>query len=208
VLSRLDRVHTAFVLACFAADEYGKHILVTSFPGRDLDNDEEWNKLWRRFRLHEEKLGNALLHAWWDDLFDLGEPASSIDFHSARLRATYVDLGQDNSAVLEPHEAVSRDELDCVLEQLTRSIGRSEKLIGAMSTEGLAEVMRRVSESDESRRLRDEARTHPVALPVRAAIFRARLLAKEFGEDPDEAERRVQGAWAAVSESREDEGRT
>jgi hypothetical protein len=44
---------------------------VTSFPGRDLDDDAEWNKLWRRFRLHEEKLGNALLHAWWDDLFDL-----------------------------------------------------------------------------------------------------------------------------------------
>lgn len=158
-----------------------------------------------RFRLHEEKLGNALLHAWWDDLFDLGDPASATDIHSARLRATYVDLAQDNSTVLEPDEAVSRSELNRVLEQLTRSIGRSEKLFGATSTDRLAETMRRVSESEESRDFHDQARPDSAAFSGRAAIFRARLLAEEFGQDPDEAERLMRTAWAAVSESRDEE---
>lgn len=205
-LSSLNRAPSAFILSCFAAEEWGKHILLISFPARDLDDDAEWNNLWRRFKNHGEKLGNALLQAWWDDHFDLGDPASSSAIHLARLRSTYVDLAENNNTILEPHEAVGRVELDRMLQRLNHSIERSEKLFGATSRQRLAETMRRVSESEESRTLRDAAQADLVSLAVRAAIYQARFVADEFGEDPDEAEHRLQAAWAAVTELIADEG--
>jgi AbiV family abortive infection protein len=56
------RVASAYLLAGLAADELGKHVLVTSFYGRE-ETDAEWRRFWRRFRDHQEKLGNSLLRA-------------------------------------------------------------------------------------------------------------------------------------------------
>ena len=66
-LRQSDRLPSAFMVAGLAADELGKHILVTSFCNRD-QTDEEWRKFWRRFRNHQSKLGDALLNAWAGDL--------------------------------------------------------------------------------------------------------------------------------------------
>ena len=79
------------MVAGLAADELGKHILVTSFYARE-QTDEEWRKFWRRFRSHQSKLGDALLGAWAGDLVSEDPPPDVAEFHQERLRATYVDV--------------------------------------------------------------------------------------------------------------------
>src|SRR3954451_13467833 len=57
-LRHAGRLPSAFMVAGLAADELGKHVIVTSFFGRN-DTDAEWRKFWRRFRQHEAKLGEV-----------------------------------------------------------------------------------------------------------------------------------------------------
>jgi hypothetical protein len=80
--------------------------MVLSFYGVQEDTDEEWEKFWRRFHNHEEKLGNALLGGWLGDMLT-AEPLPDIDrFHRQRLAATYVDIEHDRrtaaAASVEP----------------------------------------------------------------------------------------------------------
>ncbi len=61
-LARAQRLPSAFMVAGLAADELGKHILVTSFYVR-AGTDDDWRKFWHRFRIHRQKLGDALMSA-------------------------------------------------------------------------------------------------------------------------------------------------
>jgi AbiV family abortive infection protein len=91
----------------------GKHVLVSSFFARD-QTDEEWRKFWRRFRSHQEKLGDALLGAWAGDLFSEDPPPDAAAFHQERLLATYTDVSDDGT-VSKPSDAVAKERVDELL---------------------------------------------------------------------------------------------
>ena len=99
-----DRLPSALMVAGLAADELGKHVLVTSFYNRD-QTDDEWSKFWRRFRNHQEKLGDALLGAWAGDLISEDPPPDAAEFHQERLLATYVDVTPDGTVSADFHKA-------------------------------------------------------------------------------------------------------
>jgi AbiV family abortive infection protein len=160
-LRKADRTPSAFLLAGLAADELGKHILVMSFYVTREDTDAEWRKFWRRFRFHEEKLGNALLGAWVGDLLNDEPPPSVKEFHQRRLAATYVDVGADGKVAV-PSEKISDDELGAVLDKLSNELRYCETglqgatpvtlgaTLGAMRSSGRADELRGLIEESGS----------------------------------------------------------
>src|SRR6266487_3986865 len=108
-----DRLPSAFMVAGLAADELGKHILVSSFYARE-QTDEEWRKFWRRFRSHESKLDDALLGTWAGDLVSEDPPPDVAGVHQERLLETYVDVSA-NGTVSAPSWVVKKERVDEIL---------------------------------------------------------------------------------------------
>lgn len=122
-----DRLPSALMVAGLAADELGKHVLVTSFYNRD-QTDEEWRKFWRRFRNHQEKLGDALLGAWAGDLISEDPPPDAAEFHQERLLATYVDVTPDGT-VSAPSQLVAKGRVDEILSLLQGELSFCESVV-------------------------------------------------------------------------------
>lgn len=138
MLASAQRFPTAFMVAGLAADELGKHIMVSSFFARE-GTDDDWKRFWRRFRDHTEKLGGALLSAWAGDLLSEDPPPSSKAFHLKRLAATYVDL-DDRGVVRTPVDAVSEADLEHTFESIDRELQHCESVLGNATPEQLAVV--------------------------------------------------------------------
>ncbi|UOQ89178.1 AbiV family abortive infection protein [Agromyces endophyticus] len=140
-LRAAERFTSAYILLGLAADEIGKHILVVAFPTRDA-SDADWKKFWRRFRAHEEKLGNTLFIDWSLDPFDVDEPPSRKDFHLRRLDATYVDFR--DGRVQAPHDFVGADAVDAAHGLVSRQLERCEQFTSRTTPAKLAATMERV----------------------------------------------------------------
>ncbi len=152
-----DRLPSAFMVAGLAADELGKHILVTSFYNRD-QTDEEWRKFWRRFRNHQEKLGDALLGAWAGDLISEDQPPDAAEFHQERLLATYVDITADGT-VSAPSQVVGKGRVDEILSLLQRELNFCESVVAQATPSQFAaalESMRTSTVGQEVRQVFNE----------------------------------------------------
>jgi AbiV family abortive infection protein len=137
-LARDKRLASAFMLAVLAADELGKHILVTSFYSRE-GTEDDWRKFWRRFRNHTEKLGDALLSAWIGDLL-ADEPLPDVgEFPRQRLAATYVDVS-DTGTVEIPSGAVSSKAFEATFNSIDRELRFCEKMLANATPESLRKV--------------------------------------------------------------------
>lgn len=149
---------TAYCVAGLAVDELGKHILAASFFGGRDGSDGDWRTFWKRFRKHQDKLGNGLLFGWMGDLLSDDAPPDVEQFHKSRLDATYVEVDERGN-VREPHEVVSRPQLSVLLERLHRELSFCEGVFENISAERLGEVLRAAHEPEvrsAARALRDE----------------------------------------------------
>lgn len=153
-LRHADRLPSALMVAGLAADELGKHALVSSFYTRDQTN-EEWRKFWRRFRNHEAKLDDALLGSWTGDLLSEDPPPDAAAFHRERLLATYVDVADDGT-VSAPSEVVIKERVDEVLGVLHGELSYCESVVGKATPSQFAaalESMRTSARTSEIRQL-------------------------------------------------------
>ena len=152
-----DRLPSALMVTGLSADELGKHILVASFYVRD-QTDAEWRKFWRRFKRHEEKLGDALLGAWSGDLVNLESPPDAASVHLERLAATYVDVSDDGTT-RAPSDVVVRDRVIEVLRLLEPELAYCESVVSHMTAPQFAAVLESMltsARTDEVRRLISE----------------------------------------------------
>jgi AbiV family abortive infection protein len=149
---------TAYCVAGLAVDELGKHIMTASFFGGRDASESDWRTFWKRFRRHQDKLGNGLLFGWMGDLLSDDAPPDVEQFHQSRLDATYVEVDQRGN-VREPREVVSRQQLRVMLERLQRELSFCEGLFKDISAERLGEALRAAHEPEArsvARALRDE----------------------------------------------------
>lgn len=142
VLRNANKLSSAYALLGLAADELGKHVMVASFAGTENPTDEQWKKFWRRFRRHEEKLGNSLLGAWAGDLDSNDPPPDVASFHASRLASTYVDLAEDGT-VSAPSEYTTRPMVDRALESIGRELDFMERAIGYLTVDQLVGMIER-----------------------------------------------------------------
>jgi AbiV family abortive infection protein len=175
-LARAQRLPSALMVAGLAADELGKHILVSSFFSRE--GTDHWRKFWRRFRDHTEKLGDALMSSWMGDLLTEDPPPSAKTFHQKRLAATYVDLG-DNGAVRTPVSAVSQEDFDSAFESINRELQYCERVLGDAKPEQLATAF------DSLRTKADELAPYIESLSTEAKM--ALVIGMRTGMSQDEA---------------------
>ena len=171
------------MVAGLAADELGKHVLVSSFYGVREETDEEWRKFWRRFRNHESKLGDALMGAWVRDLFTDEPPPDVAAFHQERLLATYVDLDPDG-AVTVPARFITEGRVNEVLSLIEGELGFCESVLArATPTEFAAvlESMRTSETAEEMRTLIEEGGPEaPMAFAIAARTGMSRDEAMAF----------------------------
>jgi AbiV family abortive infection protein len=152
-----DRLPSALMVAGLAADELGKHILVSSFYARE-QTDEEWHKFWRRFRSHQSKLGDTLLGAWAGDLISEDPPPDVARFHQERLLATYVDITADGT-VSAPSWVVRKERVDEILSLLQRELSFCESVFAEATPSQFAaalESMRTSAIGQDARQLLNE----------------------------------------------------
>lgn len=163
-LRKTNRLPSAFMVAGLAADELGKHILVSSFYGARENTEAEWKKFWKRFRNHESKLGDALTSAWTGDLHSLAPLPDPAAFHRERLAATYVDV-DPNGDVNQPHLLVSAEAVDEALGTISTELQFCESVLGRASPVQLAETFELMRDSSEASELRELAESdRPLAL--------------------------------------------
>ena len=145
------------MVAGLAADELGKHVLVTSFYAREQTN-EEWRKFWRRFRSHESKLGDVLLGAWAGDLASEDPPPDVAGFHQERLLATYVDVTADGT-VSAPSRVVRKERVDEILSLTQQELSFCESVFAGATPSQFAaalESMRTSAHGQDMRQLFNE----------------------------------------------------
>jgi AbiV family abortive infection protein len=140
LLQSNGRVPSAFALAGLSADELGKHIMAASFFVEREDTEAEWKRFWRRFRRHQEKLGNVLLGAWLADLVTEAPLPDIERAHQRRLTSTYVDVGQDGT-IRRPPVEITTDELDQFMNQLGQELGFCESTFAQTDPEKLAAIL-------------------------------------------------------------------
>ncbi|WP_460867572.1 AbiV family abortive infection protein [Nocardioides pakistanensis] len=153
------RIASAFTLVGLAADELGKHVLVTSFYGGRDESDDEWRKFWKRFRHHESKLGDALWGAWAGDLLSEDPPPNVKAFHERRLSATYVDIADDGT-VQTPADSITAADVEAALGLVSGEVKFCEEALRGATPETLGrhmESMRTSGIADEFRRLLTDA---------------------------------------------------
>jgi AbiV family abortive infection protein len=147
-----DRLPSALMVAGLAADELGKHVLVSSFYVRE-QTDEEWRKFWWRFRNHESKLGDALLGAWAGDLFSEDPPPDVARFHQERLLATYVDVTSDGT-VSAPSWIVRKGRVDEILSLLQRELSYCDSMVAEATPSQFAAVLESMRTSAHGQEIR------------------------------------------------------
>ena len=152
-LHGLGRIATSYLLAGLAADELGKHVLVSSFFARE-GSEAEWANFWRRFRSHPEKLGNVLFGAWSADLLSTEAMPDAQEFHKRRLAATYVDLGP-NGETVAPITSISNDELDDLLSRVRGELIYCEDQMDGVSPARLASVLAKMRDSATTQKLQE-----------------------------------------------------
>jgi AbiV family abortive infection protein len=140
LLRNSGRFASSFILVGLSADELGKHILATSFFGAYDGADEDWESFWRRFRKHQEKLGNALWSAWIGDLFTEESPPDVEQFHRRRLAATYVDIDH-NGAVSSPVEIITSADLDSIIQKIDTELAFCEKMLEGATADSLGRTL-------------------------------------------------------------------
>lgn len=153
LLFERGRLPRAFALASLAADELGKHVLVTSFYAVREETDEEWRKFWRRFRHHESKLGDALWGAWAGDLLTDSPPPNIREFHERRLSATYVDVAADGS-IRTPEREINTQHVEEALEVISKELKFCEQAMTGATPEAFGrhlEAMRSSKIGDDFR---------------------------------------------------------
>ncbi|MPZ61580.1 MAG: AbiV family abortive infection protein [Propionibacteriales bacterium] len=173
------RLPSAYMLAALAADELGKHVLITSFYGAREDSAEEWRKFWKRFRLHEFKLGDALWAAWVGDLDTEDPPPKIKEFHQRRLSATYVDVG-DDGLVQTPSRSISAADVDRALGVVSGELKFCETALKGATPRALArhlEGLRSSAIAGELRSVLSDA--GPIAAIAFAIALRAGLPSDE-----------------------------
>lgn len=146
-------VASAFVLAGLAADELGKHVLVTSFYAARQESNEEWAESWRRFRNHQEKLGDFLWSAWASDLVTEDPQPNTQRFHQRRLTATYVDLGPSDEVTI-PEQEIADEEFGRVVALIEQELAYCERMTRGASPDALAETFVTVRSSELGEQLR------------------------------------------------------
>jgi AbiV family abortive infection protein len=157
-LDRSGQSASSFILAGLAADELGKHILVASFAMRD-QSDAEWKKFWRRFRTHQEKLGDSLLSAWIGDLMTDDDPPDVEAFHQRRLIATYVDVLEDGT-VTRPIDAIPQEELHGLLDRLAQELEFCERLLHGATPSSFGLILERLRDSEAAGWMHDLQQKH------------------------------------------------
>lgn len=149
MLYERQRISSAFTLIGLAADELGKHILVASFYGAREEKDEEWKNFWKRFRRHQEKLGNTLFAAWAGDLFSDDSPPDADAFHKRRLTATYVDI-DDNGLVLTPRARLDESDVARDIERIGSELAFCESVLRGATPSSLAATFESIRTSERS----------------------------------------------------------
>lgn len=139
VLRSSGRLASAFTLATLAGEEVGKHVMVMSFFGRDTRRDEEWDKLWRRFRRHESKLGNMQLGAWLADVYDDGDPPDPHEVHRLRLHATYTEVL--DGVVSCPEDVVTEPQVAQLLSDVQGELRFAESVTGSQDVAKITQAM-------------------------------------------------------------------
>lgn len=186
LLRHAGRTSSAFLLLGLAADELGKHVMVSAISGRD-DTDAEWKKFWRRMGSHESKLGNTLTAGWAGDLLSDDPLPDKAAFHQQRLSATYADVTTDGK-ISVPSDVIREHDVDQALNLIGRELKFCESALGAFAPERLArhfESLRaaeRSVASDASHRGPEE--TLAWVLAVRAGIpaSETSILAKSMAD--------------------------
>jgi AbiV family abortive infection protein len=154
LMTERGRTPTAFLLVGLAADELGKHVMVASFYGMRQESDDDWKKFWRRFRTHQEKLGDALWAAWAGDLLTEDPPPDVEAFHRRRLASTYVDV-DDNGCIATPQSTVTTAELEEALARIKPELEFCERGFGAATPSALGAAFSRMRDSENSEQVRE-----------------------------------------------------
>jgi AbiV family abortive infection protein len=169
LLRDCGRIPSAFLLAGLAADELGKHVMVASFYGIREETDAEWRNFWRRFRTHQEKLGDALWSAWIGDLLTDDPPPNVEAFHLQRLAATYVDVSQEGELKV-PTDAITEEELNDVLDKLLSEVEYCETYLATATPSTLGATLAAMRKSEYANELRgvigDQGSTGAMAYAV------------------------------------------
>jgi AbiV family abortive infection protein len=173
-LRESERFATAYLLVGLAADELGKHVLVASFYGAREESDAEWNKFWRRFRNHQEKLGDALWGAWAGDLMTDEPPPDIPAFHQRRLAATYVDL-DPSGALSVPEAVVTTSELDDALNRVGGELEFCETALKDATPTRLGTAFADMRASDTAEQMRDMLKSGPMSALALAISLRSGL---------------------------------
>lgn len=168
LLFQNQRFPRAFALIGLAADELGKHILCTSFYGTRDGSDEDWRVFWRRFRRHQEKLGNSLFSAWAGDLLSDAVPDVEA-FHQLRLSATYVDI-DGAGLVVTPQSCIDAAEVERAINQIGPEIAFCESVLRRATPSQLAHVLESLQTSEQAVELRSKLAMYGPWAPAAAAI--------------------------------------
>ncbi len=147
------RTPTALLLAGLAADELGKHVMVASFYGVREETDDNWKKIWQRFRTHQEKLGDALWAAWAGDLLTDSPPPDVAAFHRRRLASTYVDV-DDDGRVVTPSATVTSAEVNDALSRIRPELEFCERGFGGATPSALGTAFSRMRDSTHAEQMR------------------------------------------------------
>ena len=145
LLADSERWTTAYVVAVFAAEEFGKHVMVTSFPFSRDGSEVEFKLLDKRMRSHEAKVTNALVGGWLTDPLDFRDLPSREDAHDSRLRLLYVDL-LPSGEVSDPSSSVDASVTESFVSRIERHVSDSELVLGSQTVESLSTAMSRAFE--------------------------------------------------------------
>jgi AbiV family abortive infection protein len=175
-LLEADRPASAMVLLGLAADEIGKHVMVSALPAR-ADTDAEWKKFWKRVGNHVDKLGNPLLMDWMLDWSDIEGPPNPAEFHELRKTATYADLTPRGVTI--PSEIVTLEMVEPRMKTIGRFLQYCETVTRRTDVRRLAATMRRMAgtQANESGHSSNWRRAHALAVVIGAPTQEAERFA-------------------------------
>ena len=181
LLLKEGRHASAFNLLGLAADELGKHIMVTAFPTRPGGKTAR-SKFRHRVRSHETKLRNARTVILVEEVVRMEHPSERLegvlgerDFHDLRLRATYVNWGQCTSKVAEPSNAVASETVASFMKAVQAALELCESRFDFVSAEGLASIFRELDPVEDD------------SEPVDITVFAAARYAEKWGASREDA---------------------
>jgi AbiV family abortive infection protein len=132
LLFRAGRHARAHALAALAFEEFGKHVISVAALVR-RNEVGFWQKYWRRFRSHSDKLRNARLAVQffgvWDE-FELPDFLDRLEEYARadnvrKLRGLYVDV-DEHGVVTRPEQAITREEAEGLIADVRLVLGGAE----------------------------------------------------------------------------------